>query len=75
MRLSLGSSVVKEDSVEEGTTCSKDVPIQSQGYRDQDGMPPKHQRRSHTKSKRGCSQCKVRRIKVCQLSLSSEYWS
>lgn len=26
-------------------------------------MPPKHQRRSHTKSKRGCSQCKVRRIK------------
>lgn len=26
-------------------------------------MPPKHQRRSHTKSKKGCSQCKVRRIK------------
>ena len=27
-------------------------------------MPPKHLRRSHTKSKKGCSQCKVRRIKV-----------
>ena len=27
-------------------------------------MPPKNQRRSHTKSKNGCSQCKVRRIKV-----------
>ncbi|EXJ62543.1 hypothetical protein A1O7_02981 [Cladophialophora yegresii CBS 114405] len=26
-------------------------------------MPPKNQRRSHTKSKNGCSQCKVRRIK------------
>lgn len=26
-------------------------------------MPPKHQRRSHLKSKLGCSQCKVRRIK------------
>ncbi|KAL2432362.1 hypothetical protein ABEF95_006755 [Exophiala dermatitidis] len=26
-------------------------------------MPPKGQRRSHTKSKNGCSQCKVRRIK------------
>ncbi|KAI1622374.1 hypothetical protein EDD37DRAFT_470608 [Exophiala viscosa] len=51
-------------------------------------MPPKNQRRSHTKSKNGCSQCKVRRIKcnevhptcsncerrqiVCDFSLSSD---
>lgn len=30
-------------------------------------MPPKHQRRSHTKSKKGCSQCKIRRIKCNEI--------
>ncbi|KAK5283457.1 hypothetical protein LTR40_001714 [Exophiala xenobiotica] len=32
-------------------------------------MPSKNQRRSHTKSKNGCSQCKIRRIKIfCDFS-------